>query len=117
MNETIRLLIAGCFLAAGLLVFILAVVGTYKFDFVLNRMHCASLADTLGLMLMLIGLGFLAGRWGIVPKLLLILVFQWIGSPIASHMLSRMEVGIDPDLENHLSVSPAEGDGEKGEQK
>jgi len=102
MTELIRLILGGAFLLSGLIVFLLAILGTYKFDFVLNRMHCASLADTLGLFLILGGLAFIAGRMNILPKLFLLLLFQWIGSPIASHMVSRLETRTDPELEKHL---------------
>jgi len=102
MTDTLRLILGGLFLLSGLTVFLLAVVGIFKFDFVLNRMHSASLADTLGLLLTLIGLGFIAGRISILPKLLLILLFQWIGSPVASHMVSRLETETDPKLSEHL---------------
>ena len=104
MSEWIRLILGGGFLLSGLLVFLLAVLGIYKFDFVLNRMHCASLADTLGLFLILAALGFIAGRATILPKLFLFLLFQWVGSPIASHMVSRLETKTDPELGEHLEA-------------
>ena len=30
-----------------------------------------------------------------IPKLVLVLVFLWIGSPIASHMVGRLEISTD----------------------
>jgi len=120
MTEPIRLILGAAFLLSGLLVFLLSLIGVYKFDFVLNRMHCASLADTLGLFLILIGLGILAGRMNILPKLLLVLLFQWIGSPIAAHMVSRLETRTDPDLSEHLmtdEVAEAASDDSRTPQK
>jgi len=104
MSELLRLILGGIFLLSGLLVFLLSLFGVYKFDFILNRMHCASLADTLGLFLLLLGLGFIAGRVSVIPKLFLILLFQWIGSPIAAHMVSRLELKTDPEAPKHLEA-------------
>ena len=105
MTEWIRLVLGGLLLFSGLAVFLLAIFGIFKFDFVLNRMHCASLADTLGLFLILAGLAALSGQPSVILKLLLLLIFQWTGSPIAAHMVSRLETKTDPELPKHLTAS------------
>ncbi|MDO5440819.1 MAG: monovalent cation/H(+) antiporter subunit G, partial [Erysipelotrichaceae bacterium] len=35
-------------------------------------------------------------------NILLILVFQWIGSPIASHMVMRLEYETDKEVSKHV---------------
>ena len=45
----------------GLFVFFTAVLGLFRFDYVLNRMHAAAVGDTLGLFCILIGLILLHG--------------------------------------------------------
>lgn len=89
-------------LLSGMICIAVSILGTYRFRFVLNRMHCAAVIDTLGLSLLFIGLMLLCRDAGYIPKLLLILVFQWIGSPIASHMVSRLESETDPELRKHM---------------
>ena len=37
-------------------------------------------------------------------KLLAVLLFLWIGSPIAAHLLSRMELLTDPDAKRHMGI-------------
>ena len=48
-----------CFLF-GLFVFFSAVLGLFRFDYVLNRMHAAAVGDSLGIFCVLIGLMLLA---------------------------------------------------------
>ena len=45
----IRLVLAGLFLALSLFVFLSEVVGFYKFNYVMNRMHAAACGDTVGI--------------------------------------------------------------------
>ena len=52
----IRSIIGLALVTAGVLVVAMAVYGTYRFRYVLNRMHAAALCDTLGLFLLLVGL-------------------------------------------------------------
>ena len=68
-----------CFLF-GLFVFFSAVLGLFRFDYVLNRMHAAAVGDSLGIFCVLIGLMLLHG-WSLsAAKTLLIFVFLWLTS-------------------------------------
>ncbi len=111
MSDKIRLILTAVFLLAGVLSILTAVFGVYRFRFILNRMHAAALIDTFGLSLILIGLMIAAGTLEYIPKILLILLFQWIGSPIASHFVARLELNTDKELEQYTdreddTVSP-----------
>ena len=90
--EALRLVFGVLFLAFGLFIFISAVVGNYRFHFVLSRMQASSLADTLGLLFVLLGAMLLAGHIGFALKLLLIIVFMWLTGPVSSHLLVQMEL-------------------------
>ncbi|MCI2057472.1 MAG: monovalent cation/H(+) antiporter subunit G [Oscillibacter sp.] len=82
----------------GLFVFFTAVLGLYRFDYVLNRMHAAAVGDALGIFCILAGLMLLHG-WSLsAAKTLLILVFLWLTSPVASHLIAEMEVTTIPNL-------------------
>ena len=82
----------------GLFVFFTAVLGLFRFDYVLNRMHAAAVGDALGIFCILAGLVFLHG-WSLpAAKTLLILVFLWLTSPVASHLIAEMEVLTIPDI-------------------
>jgi len=85
-------------LAFGLFVFFTAVLGLFRFDYVLNRMHAAAVGDALGIFCVLAGLILLHG-WSLpAAKTLLILVFLWLTSPVASHLIAEMEVDTIPDI-------------------
>ena len=64
-------------------------VGVLRFPDFFTRMHAAGVTETLATTLILLGLMLLAG-WSIMSfKLLLILLFILITSPVASHALTK----------------------------
>lgn len=82
----------------GLFVFFSAVLGLFRFRYVLNRMHAAAVGDALGIFCILAGLVLLHG-WSLsAAKTLLILIFLWLTSPVASHLIAEMEIETNPDL-------------------
>ncbi len=114
MSETVRFVLAAALCACGIGVIATSVFGVFRFRFVLNRMHCAAIIDTLGALFLLAGLMVAAQAPAYVFKLLGILLFLWIGSPIATHLVSRMELLTDPDALLHMEHSrqmEEDGDG------
>ena len=105
----IRFVITAALLAAALGMVLVALVGVFRFRFVLNRMHAASMLDTFGMVLVtaaiLVEQGLRTADW----KLLLIVALLWIGSPISSHLLARLEVMTDDELSRHLTVEDEGG--------
>ena len=98
MMEWVRLLVSAVLLFSGLLIFVAAAVGVNKFKRALNRMHAAALGDTLGILFMTLGLVVWKGISFASLKLLLVVLFFWLASPVAGHMISRLEVMTDEDL-------------------
>ena len=47
MTDTVRYWIAGILMTAGLLFAAVSILGVFRFRFVMNRMHCAAILDTL----------------------------------------------------------------------
>lgn len=82
----------------GIIVFGIELFGVFKFGYVLNRMHAAALGDTLGIALSMLGLIILCGLNFTSMKMVLVVVFLWFASPVASHMLSRFEVATNEEL-------------------
>ena len=103
MSETIRFILAALLFFSGLLSIIVSFTGVYKYRFVLDRMQSAAILDTLGLSFLLFGLAVASGSFAYLPKLLLVLLIQWVGSPIASHMVGRLEVDTDPTLRENVT--------------
>ena len=92
-----RFLIGAACILAGLTVSCIAVFGTWKFKYVLNRMHAAALNDTLGIFFVILGLVVLNGLNFTSLKLFVIVCFLWMASPVASHLLARLEVPLDKE--------------------
>ena len=103
----LRFIAAALLFALGTAAIVLAVVGVYKFRFVMNRMHSAAIIDAMGVLLILAGLAFASGSWDYIPKLALVLVFLWIGSPIASHMVGRLEISTDDSVREYMKKEEA----------
>lgn len=90
----------------GLFVILTGVLGVYRFKYVLNRMHAAALIDTLGLLFVLVGLIVILGLSAHSLKLLVIIVFMWMASPVMSHLTARAEVMTHPHLQDECEVIP-----------
>lgn len=75
----------------GLLIIVLAIIGIFRLNYVLNRMHVAATCDTLGMLFILVGLVFFQGVTFTTLKLVCIVIFFWISSPICSHLIAKIE--------------------------
>ncbi len=102
MIDSVRFVIAALLSLFGLVSILLATLGVFRFKFVMNRLHCAAIIDTLGALLIIAGLLFAAQAPVFFWKLLVVLLFLWIGSPVASHLLSRMVLATEPDAASHM---------------
>ena len=111
----IGLIVCAAFLLAGLFIMVVSIIGLYRFDFALNRIHAAALGDTLSLLLFTIGILIAVGFHAVAWKLVLVLVLQWLTSPLSSHMLSMFEYRADENLSEHMDLSDAEFHAEETE--
>ena len=102
--DWIRLILGSAFLICGLVIFFTEIFGVFRFHYVLNRMHAAAMGDTLGIGSCMIGLVIFSGINFTSLKLLSILAFLWFASPVSSHVLSRLEVATNENLESHCKV-------------
>ena len=89
----IRLILAALFLALAVFVFFTEVVGFYKFDYVMNRMHAAALGDTMGIASVVIAAAILWARPAAILKLVLIVAFMFLTGPAMTHLIAGMELG------------------------
>jgi multicomponent Na+:H+ antiporter subunit G len=95
--EWIRFIFGMAFLICGIIVFGLELYGVFKFKYVLNRMHAAAMGDTLGIGLSMLGLIILCGINFTSVKMLLVIAFLWLASPVASHTVARFEVATNEE--------------------
>lgn len=102
--EWIRFIVGTVVLCIGLVTFALEVFGVYRFHYVLNRMHAAAMGDTLGIGISLIGLIIFSGFNFTSLKMFLVVMFLWFSSPVSSHLIARLEVTTNEDLEEFCEV-------------
>lgn len=102
--EWIRFILGTGLLLAGLGIFLLQIFGVFKFKYVLNRMHAAAIGDTLGIGISLTGLILLSGFNFTSLKMALVIVFLWLASPVSSHLISRLEVVTNEQLEDECEL-------------
>lgn len=98
MMAVILDIISWIFLLGGSFFCLTGAVGLLRFPEFFSRIHAASLTDTLGASMILIGLMFQAG-WGLaLPKLILILIFSLLAGTTASHAMAKaaLKSGLKP---------------------
>lgn len=105
----IRLIIAVPFILAGIAVIISALIGNFKFGYVLNRMQIGATADTLGTMLIIIGLIVIKGFEILTVKLVIMILFLWMANPVASHFLARTEIISNENIKEECEVCDKDG--------
>lgn len=108
--EWIRFIVGGGLLLCGLAIFVIEIIGVFRFHYVLNRMHAAAMGDTLGIGFALLGLIVISGVNFTSLKLFLVIVFLWFSSPVSSHLIARLEVTTDEEKEKHYSIVTIEND-------
>ncbi len=102
--QIFRFVIAALLTLAGVFCMISSVLGLYRFRYALTRIHAASLMDTVSIFLMLSGLSVAAGFSVATAKMVVVILFLWITSPVASHLIGRLEVTINDELEKDMAV-------------
>lgn len=102
--ELIRFIAGTLCLLIGVLFFIVEIYGVFHMKYVLNRMHAAAMGDTLGISMSLIGLMILSGWNFTTLKMAFIIVFLWCASPVASHLIARLEVTTGEEFEKFCDV-------------
>lgn len=95
MVDWIIFAVSNAFILFGLFIACSAIIGLYRFDFVVNRMHAAAMNDTFGILLVLVGLMIQSGFQFATLKMLIIIIFFWFASPVSGHLITKMQITID----------------------
>lgn len=98
----IREIVGALFVMMGMFVVAVALVGMFRFRYVMNRMHCSAIADTLGVLLVMIGLAFLGMDIFHALKLGLVVVFLWLTSPVATQVIAKVEILTNEHFEERV---------------
>lgn len=100
----IRFAVSALLIIRGIVVVTTAMVGNYRFGYVLNRMQVGATADTLGAFLIISGLVVTSGFTAITLKLVLMVAFLWFANPVASHFLARTEIISNENITQECEV-------------
>ena len=104
MIDVIRFIASAILTVTGLCCLVTGVVGVYRFKYALNRIHAAALLDTVGILLMLLGVIVATGFNFTSAKILVVIAFLWLTSPVSGHLIGRMEITINDDLDKAMAV-------------
>lgn len=106
-------IVTAVLLVAGGLFCIVGGIGLHRFSEFYQRTHAASVTDTAGAGLMLIGLMFQGGLSMVTLKLVLVLAFLFFSSPAIAHALVKAAHGHGLALELEIPNNP-EKNGDPG---
>ncbi len=98
--EVIADAISWVLIALGSFFLVSGAIGLIRMPDVYTRMHAASVIDTLGAMLLILGLVFQAGFSLLALKLFFVIALLFFFGPVASHALAQaaLHAGIEPLL-------------------
>ena len=102
--EWIRFALTAVLVLSGLVFCGIGVYGLFKFKYAANRMHAAAIVDTLGISLCMLGFAVSAPDLFSGLKIVLVIVFWWLSSPVASHLLCRLEIATDEQRSEYMHV-------------
>ena len=93
------------FVAMGSVFLIIGAIGILRLPDFYSRIHPAGITDTMGAWLVLVGLMFASESWLVTVKLVMLLLFLVITSPLASHALAKAAYlrGLKPLLGHELA--------------
>ena len=104
IGEWIRFGIVACLMISGVIALFISIFGTFRFNFALNRIHAASMVDTVVLILFILACIIAEGFTFTSAKFLLIVFIQWCTAPLVSHMLAKYEYMTDTTLAEHCKL-------------
>ena len=100
--EWVRFILTAVFLVTALAAFASGVLGTFRFGFVLNRIHAAGIGDTLALFCTVLAVMIGTGDIVVILKLILIVAFMWCTSPVSTHFLAQIEYYMNQKLDSYV---------------
>ena len=106
MNSALVAEILGwVFLVAGSVFVLIGGIGLIRLPDFYTRIHAAGITDTMGAWLVLVGLMFASVSWLVTVKLVMLLLFLAITSPLSGHALAKAAYlrGLKPLLGHELA--------------
>ena len=103
----LQLIPAAILIGLGVVVMVIETFGIFRIHYVLNRLHAAAMGDSLGILLIALGVAILSGFSFVTLKILCIVLLIWIASPTCAHLMASLEVFTNEHIEEECEL-PAE---------
>lgn len=107
--EWIRFGVTAILMGLALISIATAVIGNFRFGFVMNRIHAAGIGDSIGLVLFGLACAVGFGASVAILKIVLVIIFMWCTSPVATHFLGQIEYYMDDSLDEHVRREDEDG--------
>ena len=106
MIELVLDVFSWVFLLGGSFFAITGGIGVLRLPDLFTRLHAAGVTDTMGAGMILVGLMFQGGLTLVTAKLVIILAFVWLSSPVSSYALARAALasGQEPFWSEDLKI-------------
>lgn len=101
-------IVSSVFILLGVGFMLISTIGLLRFPDFYTRMSTITKGSTLGLGLILLGLSIYFNRLDVLLKVVLILVFIFITSPVAAHVISRTAVKLKTPFWNRTNTKEFE---------
>ncbi len=98
MLEWVRFILFCVLLFLAACSLFMSVLGVNRFRFSLNRLHAASINDTLGILCIVLACAVRSGLNALTLKFLLVYLFMLITCPLGSHLISLLVYRSDENL-------------------
>lgn len=98
----IRTYIGAALMILGATVFVLSLIGVFRFGYILDRLHACTLADTLGTLCVCLGLSVLRGFSLASAKLALVVAAMWITGAVCKNRIAAAELAASGGCRKHV---------------
>ena len=102
--ETVRFVLFTALIACALGFEMLAVFGVNRFGYCLNRLHAASIGDTLGVFFVMLAAVVYSGASMLTLKLIFVLALMWVTCPMSGHLMSLLVYRTDENLQKEAEL-------------
>jgi len=89
LADTVVQVLSWLFIASGSIFAIIGAIGTVRFPDFWSRLHAASITDSAGVILLIVGMSLQAGLTLVTVKLIIIGVFLFITGPTSTHAVAN----------------------------
>ena len=101
--SSVRFIIAAILIMTGILIMVIQTFGVFRLKYALNRMHAAAMELSRNYDGYSGNDGYLWFSFASL-KLLTVLIVFWFASPVCSHLLAKLEVSTNEQIEEECEV-------------